>query len=345
MSGTDNKRINCDILSKYRDEVYGISILWIMIFHGYLCEIFYFADRPLLKYVGVFLDNGNIGVEVFLFMSGICMYYSFYKDNDLIRFLKKRAKRIFPPLLISYVPFFLFQMVQGKISLTQMLFSLTTLRFWFTSTDTNWFISVILVCYIFYPYLYGIIFQKERGALFRTVIIVALMVLITFFIRQDAPDVYANIEIGLTRIPAFVLGCWFGKMVYDKRTFPKWALLPMIVSAVFCFTILKVDINHSMWRRYSYMLAGIPLTFIDACLVPYTGRYIRAILRFFGGISLELYLVHLMMKNFYVAGYFYTYVPGDVVRWLGVLLISIPLAFLVSLLAKKALKLIDNKVR
>ena len=69
-----NKRdydIKLSQLSAYRNEIYGASILWIMLFHGYLVEVEYFKNVPVLKYLGFFLDCGNMGVEIFLFMSGI----------------------------------------------------------------------------------------------------------------------------------------------------------------------------------------------------------------------------------------------------------------------------------
>ena len=52
-------------LSKYRTELYGFSILWIMIFHGNaICDVVYFHRFPVLKVVDRLIGWGNMGVEV-----------------------------------------------------------------------------------------------------------------------------------------------------------------------------------------------------------------------------------------------------------------------------------------
>ncbi len=352
VQGKKRPALSWDILSRYRDEIYGISILWIMLFHGYLCEVYYFVDRPVLKYLGKFLGYGNMGVEVFLFLSGICLYFSFSKNQEIIPFIRRRFRRIFPPLLVSYLPFFILQYRKGYMTLYSMFLSLITLRTWISPSDTNWFASLIVACYLFYPYYYGVIYEKEKGSIRRTLFLTLFMAVITFMIKNEAPELFDHMEINITRIPIFILGCGAGKLTYEKKELPAWSWFLMAVSVAVCFYGLNADWFEGIGSRYSYILGGIPLTFFFALLVPYTGRYIRAVLRFFGHISLELYFVHLIMKNLYQQGYLFPYEPGNVGRWMAVLAISVPGAYLVSLIVKmfrrmkpKQASSIDNKER
>lgn len=71
-------QISWNILSKYRNELYGFSILWIILFHGINVK-----PSALSKELSVFtgvIKHGSIGVEIFLFLSGFCLYYSLKKN-------------------------------------------------------------------------------------------------------------------------------------------------------------------------------------------------------------------------------------------------------------------------
>ena len=51
-------------------ELYGFSILWIMLFHGIILKNTALPSK--FRFLTRFLENGNCGVEIFLFLSGIC---------------------------------------------------------------------------------------------------------------------------------------------------------------------------------------------------------------------------------------------------------------------------------
>lgn len=66
------KNIELNRLSKYRKELMGFSALLILVCHAYA----YIDLPPLLGYV---LSIGNIGVDCFLFLSGMGLWYSLSK--------------------------------------------------------------------------------------------------------------------------------------------------------------------------------------------------------------------------------------------------------------------------
>lgn len=60
---------------KYRNQIYGFLALWILFFHGYLrVDVSSILNKSvLIKGIFNFLNIGNCGVDVFLFLSGFCL--------------------------------------------------------------------------------------------------------------------------------------------------------------------------------------------------------------------------------------------------------------------------------
>ena len=69
------------ILSDYRAQIMGFAILWIIVFHGYDVGL-----RTNIRIVDYMASRGSIGVELFLIVSGIGMYYSLSKGYHLKTF-------------------------------------------------------------------------------------------------------------------------------------------------------------------------------------------------------------------------------------------------------------------
>ena len=76
------KIFNWGNLSKYRNELYGFSALWIVIFHivdKYKVIQFNWTSTYIFLY-------GCIGVDIFLLMAGVCSYFSFKKSYNVKEF-------------------------------------------------------------------------------------------------------------------------------------------------------------------------------------------------------------------------------------------------------------------
>lgn len=70
------KKYDYSILSKYKNELMGISIILIIIFHFFDINV-NCANMLICKlWSGVI---SSIGVDIFLILSGIGIYYSFSK--------------------------------------------------------------------------------------------------------------------------------------------------------------------------------------------------------------------------------------------------------------------------
>lgn len=91
------KQYNYSILSKYRTELMGISILWVMFFHSTIS-----VNNTILRLIK---DIGYGGVDIFLMLSGLGLYYAYKKNNNILEFYKRRVLRILPtylPVVVVY---------------------------------------------------------------------------------------------------------------------------------------------------------------------------------------------------------------------------------------------------
>ncbi|WP_455163594.1 acyltransferase family protein, partial [Slackia exigua] len=94
------KPFRLDIVSTYRAPLYGFAILWIVIYHATIDNVdFSFGIEQLLWFKGI-MELGNAGVDIFLFLSGVCLFFSYAKKPTLHDFMKKRAVRLIVPLVV-----------------------------------------------------------------------------------------------------------------------------------------------------------------------------------------------------------------------------------------------------
>lgn len=156
----------------------------------------------------------------------------------------------------------------------------------------------------------------------------------SFALREEYPETYGMIEIAITRFPVFLIGCLFGKFVYEKKTLSaKWT--PVLLGCiVFCFFILDKNILHGIYKRYFYLLGGIPITMILPYIFNAIGPKLSYVFRFLGNISLELYLSHIIMIRLYKNGNIISYSEGNIYKYLLIQLLSIIIAVISSKLMK-----------
>lgn len=93
------------LVSKYRSQLFGFAILWIMCMHSR--EFTPLLDDAILSqyilYDGIILVGG-VGVDIFLFLSGVGLYYAQEKGPTLGQFYARRFQRLLIPYLSSAPP-------------------------------------------------------------------------------------------------------------------------------------------------------------------------------------------------------------------------------------------------
>ena len=96
-------------LSRYRGELYGVSMMLIVLYHAYLAGY---------EWSGIFsvFTVGYLGVEVFLFLSGISLFFSYTADNSLLHFYIKRILRLWIPVFLILCPYYIWSYVKTSAS-------------------------------------------------------------------------------------------------------------------------------------------------------------------------------------------------------------------------------------
>lgn len=317
-------------ISRYKTEIYGFSILWIMLFHAIaILGLHYtFTGHVAFRILDVFLGGGNMGVETFLFCSGVCLYFSYHRNPDMKRFLTRRFIRLFLPVFVISGAYWIWKYLIEEGSVARFFSKMTMLDFWITGDQQIWFVALIFVCYLFYPYLYEYLYNaKFANAWIRLGILLVIVCGLTLCMETAYPGKYDRIEIALTRIPSFVLGTFAGKYVYEKKTASGWWYVGALISFLGTFVVLKMHLLSGSWERWLYIFAGIPVIlllvwFFHVC----SWSWVRKFFAFFGNISLELYVSHILVLRLYRMTPFYQHCR--LAHYAVILGISILIAYL-----------------
>ena len=103
------KDIELANISRFRGELMGAAMLFIILFHVALPreDAFYGLRRM-----------GNVGVDMFLFLSGIGLWFSWMKTPSARHFFIRRYLRIYPTWLIIACLFYIpgeYQQISRRI--------------------------------------------------------------------------------------------------------------------------------------------------------------------------------------------------------------------------------------
>ena len=289
-------------ISRYRNEIYGLSILWILLFHMKGNEkMEFFRGIPVLHWFDSVARYGNMGVDIFLFLSGICLYFSFAGNNNLWEYMKKRLKRIFFPIVFIPLPLWLGYLLFGRITVWGLFSRVLLVQYWISTDVQVWFGSCILVLYLVYPYLYYYLYGKNstKSTLLRALALLLLTVLVTFCIYRESPEVFKHLFHTIPRLPVFLTGCCCGKFVYEKKKIP--VAVPVIIILFFFAMngcLLYFGKFVGLYKRYTYWIGGIAFTFALVMVLSVMPEIINRVLRIFGNLSYEFYLSHIALFRF-----------------------------------------------
>ena len=339
MNSKGNKKIQLSDISKYKAEIYGISILWIMLFHAHpMFGVDYTLGTKFLKPLDSLIGLGNMGVEIFLFCSGVFLYFSYVRNSNAYSFMCKRISRLFWPVIIISGFYWVYTCIVQNGSVLQFISKCTMLDFWISGDQQIWFVSAIFLFYALYPYIYGFLFEsKFFNEIVRLIILLAIIALVTLSISYIYPDYFSKIEIALTRFPVFIIGSYFGKLVYEKKSLPRYVYILSALLIVISFVILSMNLLKTPYKRWFYMVGGIPLTLVIPGLLNLINlKPLNKFFAFFGSISLNLYISHVVVIRVYKLLPF-----GDEKRlyiYLILLAISVLVGWVAELLVKEITK-------
>lgn len=318
------KDIELDNISRYRGELMGAAMLFVILFHVGLerSDSFYGLRRM-----------GNVGVDMFLFLSGIGLWFSWTKKPSVKHFFYKRFVRVYPAWLIMaclyYIPDFINNVGRSySHNIPELIANITfNLSFWRYDDLAFWYIPAIMMMYLFAPAYMKLIIKHP---VYRWLPAVFIMWCILVQWVTPINNAVGHIEIFWSRIPIFLIGINFGDAVKKKQRLEGSAiwlvLLLFFMTFSSCFFLEQK--LHGQFPIYEERMLYIPLTITAILLLNRifrrTPKWFNRFCKFIGAMSLEAYLIHLHFVMHYITPYRLGY-------WTTALLtiaITIPLAWL-----------------
>lgn len=280
-------------ISKYRTELMGLSILWIMLYHAKI-------DIPDILMPLKFIKNiGYAGVDIFFLLSGLGLTFSISKDNSLVSFYWKRMTRIIPVFWIVLFLSAIFNFtLKREFDLNTFALSLIGLDFWALGKLNTWFIPSIIACYIFFP---GVYLLALRYGYKRVLPAFILLAIVASVLLVGTPA--KHILIFTIRIPVFILGVYIGFLILNKQNSVLNnvylnAMVVLLSMAVLGVLLLKTEASFrrltGLWW-YPTIVMAYPVAAIVGDILnrlKQHGVHLIGLLKVFGLLSLEIYLIH-----------------------------------------------------
>ena len=261
-------------ISVYRSELMGWSILWIMMLHFTFNQI-----APL----GFVAQYGFAGVDIFMMVSGLGLYYSLNSSSNISQFYKRRLLRIFPTY---YLFGFFASFLQFHDSIWDYLFRYSTIGFWTGTIFWEWYIPSLVLLYLFSPLIKSLLDKR----LFFLLTFICIIILFLSFYLVDKDEIFDRIHFFfLYRIPAFIFGMICAFWIQNN------------ISSKYFITILLVGIpfwsfffpqHHQIYNyKYFSLLFLLPFFIFVFILITKHIKFLNPVISLIGKSSLEIYLI------------------------------------------------------
>jgi peptidoglycan/LPS O-acetylase OafA/YrhL len=290
-------------VSRYRDELKGIAILWVVFFHSQL-TLPGVWDYPR--------QLGYGGVDIFFFLMGMGLYRSLQKNTDLRQYTCRRLWRVLPAYLPVLIAWMAVMYPTYGLSTTQairgVLGNLTMTGYWLQSPKVfNWFANGQFLYIFIAPLCYAVLSQNRRP-------MVALVGLLALAMCVGLACIGQGQMMGASRLPIFVLGMAFGmeRPAVKKRGVTLAGYLAAFIAGL---AVLLVAIRMYPDLLIDYGLYWYPFALMTPALCVFFGYLLHkaekaarffAPLRALGQASFEIYLLNIWMvelaKRYAVSG-------------------------------------------
>lgn len=277
--------MNANCLSKYRGQIMGIATIMVALFHS---SIVHANDG-----IDLFFFVGDMGVDLFFLVSGLGMFFAWSKKPTLKQFYKNRFLRIVPTWFLVNLIVQFENITSAQVDWWKEIKCFTGLSFLIDGNLYFWYVPAILILYLLTPAIMKQYEKNKKRAIFLFFIFWILALGICVILRR------MNYLIFLFHIPIFILGIILGDYAHQQKTFPKKMMGGFIGVVLFgllgaylikhTFSIYKFIRYDFKYLIYFAVASSICILF---CYLFERYQMKLNILKFVGGISLEVYLLH-----------------------------------------------------
>lgn len=280
------------LLSRRREELMGIAMLWVMLFHAYAFH-FQVAALDTVK------ELGFSGVDGFFLLSGVGLYGSIVRreSEPFSAYFARRCARVLPAYWLVVGIYSLWLRAQGRLSLKTALWSLSTFHYWFHIPGSfNWYIPALLLFYLLAPFWVRLLRRSRCKGLLTILAFPAAYGLY----RLSIPVGLNYMSDFLDRVPAFALGLLAGCCISEgtpltRKHAAAWAA-GAAAGAVTAFLLARGVLYISTCYIAAAFVMPLCLFFAKTLDVLHWEPLCR-ILRFFGTYSLEIYLLNVVVTR------------------------------------------------
>ena len=282
------------ILSKHRAGIMGVAAVMIYFAHAYA-----FVDLDGVA-ASVFA-LGNVGVDVFLLLTGLGMAFSLSKRPGLADFYAKRFVRVGVPFLCISVPYFLYadlvMFAPERATFARLALDCASLSYWLYHTGA-WYVSMLVPLYLAAPFWASFERRFDRK-LVPAAVGVALSWALYFAMGSlTALDpVASNVAFVAKRLPSFFVGFWLGSTILSGNLLrmPRWKAVALSLASL----ALWLAVRNALPANFLAAL-GVSVLFAVAldAVSGFGGRVARSTVAFFNGLgggSLESYLLNIYL--------------------------------------------------
>ncbi len=260
----------------YERQTYmGFAILLVVLYH-LVCR-FHLHGFGIAHVLG----RGYVGVDVFLFFSGLGLCFSCTK-NSLSQFYKNRVLRIMPLyIVLAIVSSLTYQIAEDNLTIWDWFCNLTTLSYYgLGGCFVDWYLSSLFVFYLFFP----LVFKNVKGG--GILLIGIISELIVLFVPM-----YWTYDCFVSRIGIFLLGVLYYRNRSDELFFLKSILISLLLFVLFVVVAHVMDFNLSRFLYMSLLTPFIMLIFFILISQAWMWQ-IKNALSYIGRYTLEIYIAN-----------------------------------------------------
>lgn len=284
-------------LSEFRTPLMGVAMICVFIFHS--------MGDWMPTFIHNIAKKGDVGVDIFLFLSAIGLTFSLTKNPDILDFYKRRALRIMPTYWFVMTCVYLFVFVMTSVhlmpdnyypiprNLWEIVQVYTTIGYWVKGGIFYlWYIPAILLLYLVFPFVHKL-FESYRWTYILALVPGAV---ITFC----PPNIEWYHNCLLYRVGIFLWGGIFSMEFLQKnRNVNVWSMYLMGIMS-FLFYVIRSEMNlGAITRIAEEILFFVALPCILVCVTWLCRiKWIASFTGFVGKVSLEFYLIHEFTMRF-----------------------------------------------
>lgn len=280
-----------NVLSKYRAELMGAAILWVMLFHAYDLDLGHWALNWLR-------GAGFGGVDIFILLSSMGLAMSLgRREQDYSSFMARRASRVLPAYYLVMVPYTVFFILYHGGHWSALLWNATLLYYWIRPQGAfNWYVAGAMTFYAITPACFRALRRSKHRELLTAAGVLGGLAACQIILRDGY---WGTVDV-MYRVPVFFLGLLLGFYVLEERKLGLKDLLFWCVWFILgvCY-LAAIRMNPGAANLplcHLFLFTTVPLCLAACwCFERLPLGWLRKPFRLMGKYSLEIYLLNVSL--------------------------------------------------